>query len=217
MDGTPATHFVTLKAHTYLKKKKIRLNKKYKIGFARPALLNETVLVAQCYRELNDWSLVKQQIKQTNLMQTRTERSSDILLSEITKRLSLLTRAQIEVIADDVAQDVKQLVWIALCKQYPFIGDFTLEVLAEAHDKHRYEISHDDYGFFFNSKADWHPELENVSDKTRSNARQALFQMMRQCDLLTDNNQLIPQMLSSAIQNCSSEADLAFIPGAIRL
>lgn len=196
---------------------KTPLKKNYKIGFARPALLNETVLVAQYFCQYNDWSFVKQEIKQANALQTRTERSTDILLSEIIKRLTLLTVAQIELLAEDRPTDVKQLVWIALCKQYPFIGDFTLEVLADAHEKHRFEISHDDYGYFFNSKADWHPELENVSDKTRSNARQALFQMMRQCDLLTDNNQLIPQMLSSAIQNCSSEADLAFIPGAIRL
>lgn len=193
------------------------LNKKYKIGFARPALLHETVLVSQCFREFQDWVLVKAAVSNDNLLQTRTARSSEIMYSEIVKRLTLLSTPQIELIAEDDAQNVKQLIWIALCKQYPFIGDFTLEVLAEAHDKHRYEISHDDYGYFFNSKADWHPELENVSDKTRSNARQTLFQMMRQCDLLTDNNQLIPQMLSSAIQNCSSEADLAFIPGAIRL
>lgn len=191
--------------------------KLYKIGFARPALLRETVLVAQCYRELQDWTQVKQRVKEMNLLQTRTERSSDIMYSEIYKRLSLLTSDQVELIADDDAQDVRQLVWIALCKQYPFIADFTLEVLADAHDRHRFEVTHDDYGYFFNAKADWNPELESVSDKTRSNARQALFQMMRQCELITETNQLIPQMLSSAIQNCSPEADLVFIPGAIRL
>lgn len=189
----------------------------YKIGFARPALINETVLIAKCYLDLDNWDMVKQHVKEINLLQCRTERSGEIILSEIQKRLSLLSRAQIEVLADDDPRDVRQLVWIALCKQYPFIADFTLEVLADAHACHRFEVTHDDYGYFFNAKADWNPELERVSDKTRSNARQALFQMMRQCDLITDANQLIPQMLSAAIQNCSPEADLVFIPGAIRL
>lgn len=193
------------------------MSKKYKIGFARPALLQETVLVAQCFCELRDWTLVKQKIKADNLLQCRTERSSDIITSEIITRLLLLTEGQIELLAEDEAQNVRQLVWIALCKQYPFIGDFTLEVLAEAYATHRFEVSHHDYGYFFNAKADWHPELEKVSDKTRSNARQALFQMMRQCELISNSNQLIPQMLSAAIQNCSPESDLAFIPGAIRL
>ncbi|WP_182771400.1 DUF1819 family protein [Shewanella sp. SG41-4] len=193
------------------------MGKKYKIGFARPALLHETVQVVQCFCELRDWTLVKQEVKDTNLLQCRTERSSDIMYSEITKRLSLLSSAQIELLSEDESQNVRHLIWIALCKQYPFIGDFTIEVLADAHATHRFEISHDDYGYFFNAKADWHPELESVSDKTRSNARQALFQMMRQCELISDANQLIPQMLSSALQNCSPESDLAFIPGAIRL
>ena len=98
-------------------------------------------------------------------------RSSEILVSEILKRLSLLNDTQIEVLSDDYPQDVRQLMWIALCKQYPFIADFTIEVLVPAHQSGRHQIDHDDYGYFFNSKADWHPELEAVSDKTRSNAR----------------------------------------------
>lgn len=193
------------------------VNQRYKIGFARPALLRETVLLAQSYRDLQDWSQVQQHVKTNNLLQSRTERSSEIICSEIAKRLSLLTPDQIDLIAEENSQNVRQLVWIAICKQYPFVGDFTIEVLTDAHSKHRLEISHDDYSHFFNAKADWHPNLEKVADKTRANARQALFQMMRQCDLITKSNQLVPQMLSSAIQNCSSESDLAFIPGAIRL
>ena len=190
---------------------------KYKIGFTRPALLSESVLVAREYTEVKSWSATKKRVDQDNLLQTRTKRSSAIAFGEIQQRLSLLNSEQIEVIADDHPQDVRQLVWIALCKQYPFIGDFTIEVLIPAHQSGRHQVDHDDYGYFFNAKADWHPELESVSDKTRSNARQALFQMMRQCELLSDANQLIPQMVSSAVQNCSPESDLAYIPGAIRL
>lgn len=190
---------------------------KYKIGFTRPALIRETVIVAQLYDESKDWGRVKASVSSDNILQTRTERSSEVMLGEIQKRLSLLTDAQIELIAADFPQDVRQLIWIAICKQYPFIGDFMTEVVAPALDGGRYEVGHDDYGYFFNAKADEHQELEEVSDKTRSNARLALFQMMRQCELLSDANQLIPQMISSAVQNCTPESDLIFIPGAIRL
>lgn len=190
---------------------------KYNIGFTRTALLRETVAVAQLYCELGDWTEIRERIKRENLLQTRTARSSEIIVSEVIKRLSLLTDDQIVLIADDYDQDVYQLVWIALCKQYHFIGDFSLEVLAPAHLSGKYEIDHSDYDYFFNSKADWHPELEIVSDKTRSNARLAIFQIMRQCNLVSEANQLISQMISSAVQNCSPESDLAFIPGAIRL
>jgi hypothetical protein len=189
----------------------------YNIGFTRTSLLSETVLIAQIYCAELNWEGVKQSVAEGNLLQTRTNRTGDIIFGEIYKRLSLLSAEQLELISEDYRQDVRQLVWIAICKQYHFVGDFTLEVLASLQASGRGELSVEDYGYFFNSKAESHPELEAVSDKTRANAQPALFQIMRQCELLTETNQLIPQMISPAVQNCSPESDLAFIPGAMRL
>lgn len=193
------------------------LSSTYKIGFARPALIRETVLIAQTYRELQEWSAVKERVIKDNLLQTRTVRSAEISYSEIHKRLSQLNEDQIELLADDHLSDVGQLAWIAICKQYRFVADFTAEVLVPAQQSGRYEITFDDYRYFFSTKADWHPELDKVSDKTRANARQTLFQMMRQCSLLNNSNELIHQMISFALQNVSPESDLALIPGATRL
>lgn len=191
--------------------------KTYNIGFTRTALLSETVLVAQIYCAEMNWERVKQSVDEGNLLQSRTNRTRDIIFGEIFKRLSLLSAEQLELIAEDYPQDVRQLVWIAICKQYHFVGDFSLEVLASLQASGRGELAVEDYGYFFNSKAESHPELDAVSEKTRANAQPALFQIMRQCELLTDTNQLITQMLSPAVQNCSPESDLAFIPGAMRL
>ena len=191
--------------------------KKYKIGFTRPALLRETVLVAQIYCEQANWDCTKRVLLSENLLQARTQRSGDILFSEVQSRLKLLSTDQISVLAADHTADVSQLVWIILCKRHSFIADFTLEVMIHAVSAGREGVDYDDYGYFFNSKTDWHPELEAVSDKTRSNARQALFQMMRQCNLINEGNQFIPQMISAALHNCTPESELVYIPGAIRL
>ncbi|QHJ87555.1 DUF1819 family protein [Aequoribacter fuscus] len=193
------------------------MTKNYKIGFTRPALLREIVILAQLYTDHQDWQRVREEVIKENLLQTRTARSSEVLYGEMQKRLSLLNSEQIELIADDYEGDVRQLVWMSICKQYPFVGDFVLEIVAPAIASGRQSIDYDDYGYFFNAKAEWHQELEKVSEKTRSNARGAVFQMMRQCGLLTESNDLVPQMISAALQNCSSESDLALIPGAIRL
>lgn len=193
------------------------LPKTYNVGFTRTALLRETVLIAQIYCAELNWEGVKKSVDESNLLQTRTNRTRDIIFGEVCKRLSLLSAEQLELISQDYPQDVRQLVWIAICKQYHFVGDFTLEVLASLQASGRGELSVEDYGYFFNSKAESHPELDAVSEKTRTNAQPALFQIMRQCELLTDTNQLIPQMISPAAHNCSPENDLAFLPGAIRL
>ena len=60
------------------------MKKIYKIGFTRPALLRESVLVAQIYRESIDWKETKQKISEMHLLQTRTDRSEKILFDEIT-------------------------------------------------------------------------------------------------------------------------------------
>ena len=106
------------------------VSKAYRIGFARTALLRETVVVAQLFNELKDWSQVKQTVIADNVLQARAIRTGSIIFSEIHKRLTLLTDEQIELIGEDSPQDVRQLVWIGICKQYQFIGEFSVEVLA---------------------------------------------------------------------------------------
>ena len=191
--------------------------KTYNIGFTRTALLSETALIAQLYCTDSSWDHVKNLVDEQNLLQCRTNRTRDIVFGEILNRLSLLNVDQIDLISENYPQDVRQLVWIAICKQYHFVGDFTLEVLASLQASGRGELSVEDYGYFFNSKAESHPELDQVSDKTRANAQPALFQIMRQCEMLRETNHLITQMISPALQNCSHENDLAFMPGAIWL
>jgi hypothetical protein len=195
----------------------VNVFKTYNIGFTRTALLSETALIAQLYCTNVNWEHVKNLVDEQNLLQCRTTRTRDIIFGEILKRLSLLNADQIELISENYPQDVRQLVWIAICKQYHFVGDFTLEVLASLQASGRGELSVEDYGYFFNSRAESHPELDQVSDKTRANAQPAIFQIMRQCEMLGETNHLITQMISPALQNCSPESDLAFMPGAIRL
>ena len=191
--------------------------KTYKIGFAHSALVNESIILAREFCETSDWTRAKDAIVARNLFQTRAERTGIIIFDELKKRLSYLNYDQLQLLADDSSADAKQLTWIGLCQRYAFIGDFMLEVVSSKYRAGMFEITDEDYRHFFNAKAESHPELDAVSDKTRTNAHAAVFQMLRQCDLLNQGNQVIPQMISSALQNCSSRSDLRFIPGAIYL
>lgn len=193
------------------------MKEKYKIGFTRPALLREMVVLSQLFRDFGNWQETHDHVISNNVFQTRTNRSSEVLYGEMFKRLSLLSHEQIELLSEDYPFDVKHLVWISICKQYPFVRDFVIEAVSPALAVGRSVITLDDYRYFFNSKAEWHPELDQVSEKTRSNAQGAVFQMMRQCELLDESNKVIPQFISPALQNCSSQEELDLIPGAIPL
>ena len=189
----------------------------YKIGFAHSALVNETVLLARSFVESGDWSQAKEKVLSENLFQARAERTRVIIFDELKKRLGYLSADQLQLVSRDAASDAKHLTWVGLCNRYAFIGDFALEVVGPKYRAGLFRITDEDYRYFFNAKAEFHPELDAVSDKTRTNAHAAVFQMLKQCELIDNMNQVIPQMISTALQNCTSRDDLEFIPGAIYL
>lgn len=191
------------------------LNSSYKIGFARPAMIEETVKVAGIYDENQDWHATKDFVIDSNFLQARTLRTQGIVFSEIQSRLSRLNEQQISIVACGTRNDVKALIWITLCKQYLFIKDFTIEILAELYGRGAQCVTHDDYAVFFNAKAEWHPEIDRISDKTKANARQTLFLMMRQCGIIADNKELLPMLLSGPLRMCTDPDDLVLLPGAI--
>lgn len=188
----------------------------YKIGFARPAIVEETILIAQVYCDERSWVETRMRVLAEHLLQARTERTKRIVFNEVHKRLSNLNDRQIELIARGSREDVRTLIWIALCKQYRFIYDFTVEVLTKAYDVAAAKVTYDDYAVFFNAKAEWQPEIDTVSDKTKYNARRNIFLMMRQCGIITNDKELLPIFLSGPLRDCTAPEELALLPGAIR-
>ncbi len=47
--------------------------------------------------------------------------------------------------------DVKHLVWLAICRQYPFTYQFAIEVLAERYSKSQFQLYPEDYAAFLNA------------------------------------------------------------------
>ncbi len=53
-----------------------------------------------------------------------------------------------------------------------------------------------DFDHFFNTKALWHTELDNIAKSTQLKLRQNLFRMLREADLLSDQYEIHPAQLS---------------------
>ncbi|MGC9523722.1 MAG: BrxA family protein, partial [Anaerolineae bacterium] len=88
------------------------------------------------------------------------------------------------------------MLWLAVCKRYRFIHDFAVEVVREKFLRLDLELSYHDYDVFFNDKAEWHPEVEGVADSTRKKQRQVVFRMLREADLLSEDGQILPAILT---------------------
>ncbi len=170
---------------------------KYNLSFTSGSLhLNESVMVAGMYFELKDWGKVKNTVIEKNLLKHRTSSSGKRVYREIQSRLMLLTEKQLLLLTEGSFDDKKQMLWLAICKKHRFIKEFTAEVILQKFYAMDYNISYDDYAIFYNRKADWHSELDAISDSTRKKLREVLFKMIREVEIIDNNGGIKPIYLS---------------------
>ncbi len=192
------------------------MTSKYSITFARRGLLlRDSITLTDLYFKLNDWSTVKQRAVAENLLQSRTVSTSKKHCSEIISRLRTLTEEQLSLLATGTIDEQRYLLWLAVCKRYRLLFDFALEVLHEKYLRLDFRLSYDDYDQFFNSKADWHEELSRLSVETHKKARQTVFQLMREAQLINKHNEILPILVSAKFLRIvcrDSKANLCIFP-----
>jgi len=177
-------------------------NTVYSMSFTTaPLLFQETLRVAELFAVEQDWQLVREKALADNLLQMRTVNSSKRIFSELSSRLKQLTSVQLETLLEGSHREQNYLLWLAFCKRYHFVYDFAVEVVREKFLRLDMELTYDAYDIFFNDKAEWHPEVDRVAEATRKKQRQFLYRIMRETELLTEQNQIIPAVLSPRLTN----------------
>ncbi|MDM8537800.1 DUF1819 family protein, partial [Desulfobacterales bacterium HSG17] len=151
------------------------------------------------YIKHKNWPDVQDKILKSNLFQARTVSTLKRICNEVISRLKLLAPEQLEIINKSTAQDQTLMLWIAVCRRYDFIRDFAVEVIREKYLIMDYSLTQQDYTIFFNTKAHWHEELENLKDSTKKKLKQVLFKMLREAEIISRQNIIIPSILSKSI------------------
>lgn len=189
---------------------------RYSMSFTAGALLQRASLtVVRLKEEVGDWDSVRERVREGNLLRMRTESASRRIYKEVTSRLKRLTEAQQALLLTGTRVEQKHVLWLAICKRYRFIYDFAVEVVREKFIRFDLTLTYDDFDIFFNNKAEWRPEVESVAESTRKKLRQVVFKMMREADLLTDDDQILPAMLTPRtveVIAADSPAHLAIFP-----
>ena len=68
-----------------------------------------------------------------------------------------------------------------------------------------------DYEAFFNRKADWHEDLDAITETTRIKLRTVLFRMLREADLITDDKMILHSILSNRlVEVLKQDAPMSF-------
>lgn len=172
----------------------------YSLSFTTGGLFRqESAELAQLYINTSDWEKLRELVSRDNTLQVRTQSSSKRISREIISRLRLLSEAELEGLRSGSSRDQGYLLWIAICRRYKFIADFAQEVVRERFIRLQPALDKSGFDRFFESKSEWHPELEQLSDSTRRKLRQVLFRMLREAGILTDADQIQAPIWSEEI------------------
>lgn len=175
-------------------------NPKYSMAFTTCSLLNsESIQVAELYLEHKNWSQVSRIATDSNLLQYRTVSALKRTLSEIVSRLKLLSDEAINLLVNGYKEEKLQILWLAVCLRYPFIYEFSVEVVREKYRSMQYKIEQFDFDAFFNSKMNYHESLENITETTRKKLKQVLFKMMKEAEIIDRDNNVQASLLSEKI------------------
>jgi len=193
---------------------------KYSMSFSTGTLFREpSIIIAKLYTDLDDWTAVRADVLENNLLQARTRNTAKRVCSEIISRLKRLTSAQLSILTNGHPKDQGYILWAAICKRYRFIQDFAVEVVHEKFLNMDLPLTHEDYEAFFNQKAEWHAEIARIRASTRHKLRQVVFKMLKECELLTEGQMISPIIMSPSVEKCiqnDPDLTLAIFPAENR-
>ena len=170
----------------------------------------ESVKIAELYREAGDWERVRTNAAENNLLQTRTQSAAKRFTQETVLRFQELADEEMELMLEGTAIEQRHVLWLAVCKHYRFIFNFALEVIREKVLGLDYALGHDDYDKFFNAKAEWHDELERLTDGTKKKLRSVVFRMLREADFW-ENGTILPPILTARFVKTVSRHSRAYL------
>lgn len=190
----------------------------YRLSFGTGGLyVTESAKLILSFDELDDWSEVIEDAVEKNLLQFKSTQSTRRAVREICTRLKNLTPQEMDFFQTSDPYDQSLICWLACCRTYEFIGDFATQVLLENFASYKLDLDYAAFDFFYEEQAQFHPELEDVTENTRKKLRQILFRMIREAGILTDDNRIIAGIASQTLKdiNAQGERDLPlFVPGA---
>ena len=185
------------------------IESKYILSFTAASLrLNEMVKVAKTAKEevSSDLNVVKESGVVFGSVKNRT---TDREFREIRKRLEKLTPDQKNILINADLNSQKQIAFLAVCKHYTFIRDFTIEVIRDKVLVFDYQLHESDYNSFINSKILLHPELEEFSESTRKKAKQVMYRILEQAGIINNavEKTIQPQILQQGVINALLKED----------
>lgn len=192
----------------------------YKMSFSTGGLfLNESLAVAQLHEVGEPWSAtITRALTEgsTSLPKAASQRRT---LREIVNRVSTLNANEIVYLLEEADRsDQQSLLWVATCRAYRFVREFALEVMREKYLSFQLDLPLESFDILYDAKAEWNEGLAGISPSTRTKLRQVLFRMMREANIISDDNRILTAYVSrrlKALLERECPEDLLLFPGLV--
>ncbi|SMP85909.1 Putative inner membrane protein [Epsilonproteobacteria bacterium SCGC AD-308-P11] len=190
--------------------------KKYLMSFTTGGLFHtESLLLLEIYLKTQNWDDVYQYSLDNNTLQTRVVSTAKRVLKEIINRLKTLTDDELRLLENGSTSEQKYLLWLSTCRRYTFLHDFATEVIRERYLTLKYDLPVEEYEGFYNSKEQWHEELEKITEGSRYKQRTVVFKILREADIIDANKLILPAILTDELISIIAKkdaSDLAIFP-----
>lgn len=191
----------------------MQMQKKYKMSFTASSVRRrESAIIAELFLRHADWDAVYNEVLSDNILQLNSISSQKRIYAEIKLRLKHLTTSELQILANDDPSNSEAILWLAICRTYSFIGDFAKEVIHEKYISFQKSIEDCDYELFFEKKSTLHPELNELTDMTRKKIKQIVFKLLRECNILGRNNEILAFYCSPELRSSLKTDELGYFP-----
>ena len=169
----------------------------YSFSFTTGTLLHvQSVQLAELYLKRGSWPAVRAEVRHSNLLQGKTMKSTMTLTNEIISRLDRLSDGELQQLVQAQHKDQQAILWLALCRRYTFIADFSVDVMgASAHTPEK-RVTRSDYQTFFAQKAAFQPKLQRLSESTKATAVGFVFKMAEQAGIIDQDGKILPVIVN---------------------
>lgn len=189
----------------------------YRLSFSTGGLfVAASVELAGIYERLGDWEAVKKAAAEEGLTQFSASSSITRTVRELVTRLAVLRGEELELLRSGGNSERTALLWLALCRTYPLIREFSVEVLSERLANFRSALNYEHFDAFIAVKSQWNEALADLSETTLKKLRQILFRYMREAGIIADDGSIVPYLLPASVRvliEAGNSAELAFFPG----
>ncbi len=191
---------------------------KYRMSFSVGGLmLNESLVIARAYRVGERWADARERLLAQGASSLPKLASQTRALREVYDRIGHLSDAERHYLSAEADRAEQQaMMWLAICRTYRFVHEFSVEVINERYQSWRLDLGLEVFDRFLAEKAECDPSLADLSSLTCAKLRQVLFRILRESGLRSDEGRIQPIWLSGRMKRLieeSNPADLRVFPG----